>query len=186
MREFTKSMMRFTWSMTVFGTKQMFDLIRSQGRGEKLRETTDAFDQVTHAAESEMEDVTKSVFQFGDSIQKNMVDIMFGMNPFKNSGPDNMEGMVTNMCRQSADTMRKGMNFMQQSASSISQSVQEAGASAGNSGTSSASGWGPMPTSSGSGDSQTQPPPTATGFASSTGVGWGPMPTQSSEPKSKK
>ena len=72
MREFTKSMMRFTWSMTVFGTKQMFDMIRSQGSGEKLHETTDAFDHVTRAAEGEMADVTKSVFQFGDNIQKNM------------------------------------------------------------------------------------------------------------------
>ena len=98
MREFTKSMMRFTWSMTVFGTKQMFDLFRSQGRGEKLHETTEAFDHVTNAAEGEMEDVTKSVFQMGDNLQKNMVDMMFGMTPFRNSGQDNLDGMMSNMC----------------------------------------------------------------------------------------
>ncbi len=179
-------MMRFTWSMTVFGTKQMFDLVRSQGRGEKLNETTDAFDNVTHAAEGEMEDVTKSVFHFGDNLQKNMVDMMFGMIPFGNSERRNLDGMVGSMVRQTADAMRQGVNLVQQSASTISNVVQDAGASAGQSQTAS-SGWGPPPGSSGGAGSQpTQPPTQPTGSPSSQGAGWGPMPTQNSDPNAKK
>lgn len=181
MREFTKSMMRFTWSMTVFGTKQMVDLFRSQGRGDKLHDTAEAFDHVTNAAESEMEDITKSVFQMGDNLQKNMVDMMFGMTPFRNSGQGNLDGMMSNMVRQSADTMRKGVNFMQQSASTISNAVQDAGAPS----ETATPGWGPTQAGSGRTEPHSQPPP-RTDSASSKGVGWGPMPTQSSDPKTRK
>lgn len=188
MREFAKSMMRFTWSMTVFGTKQMFDLVRSQGRGEKMRETTDAFDNVTQATEGEMEDVTKSLFHFGDNLQKNMVDIMFSMMPFGNSGQKSVDGVMGNMFRQTADAMRKGMNLAQQSANSITNVVQDAGQPAAHSQNTS-SGWGPPPSSGSSGNAgnrQTQTPPPPSGSHSSTRSGWGPMPTPSSAPNAKK
>lgn len=157
--------------------------MRSRGRGDKLRETTDAFDNVTHAAEGEMEDVTKSVFQFGDNLQKSMVDVMFGMIPFMNGGQNNPEALMTGMFRQSADAMRKGIDLVQKSAGSIGNVVQNATTQ--NSAQAS-SGWGPVPNGNGNGNTQHQSPPQTAPNTPTREAGWGPMPSQSSDPNKKK
>ena len=71
---------------------------------------------------------------------------------------------------------------MQQSASTISNVVQNAGAPS----ETATPGWGPTQASGGRSEPHTQPPPPPTDSASSKGVGWGPMPTQSSDPKTGK
>lgn len=186
MREFTKSMMSFSWAMTVFGTQQMLDIVRSQGRAENLHEVTEAFDSVTHTAEGEMSDMMKTMFNAGNNMQKSMVNIMMCMIPF-GTGQDGVGKMVSNIGQQSADAMRQGVRAMQQAVGSVSQTVQSAATSA-TSATGASSGWGPMPASSSS-----QPPPNpgstsapSASSSASSGVGWGPMPTQSADPKAKK
>jgi hypothetical protein len=183
MREFTKSMMSFSWAMTVFGTQQMLDIVRSQGRAENLHEVTEAFDNVTHAAEGEMGEMMKTMFNAGNSMQKNMLDMMMGMMSFGGMGQNGMGKMMANIGQQSADAMRQGMRVAQQAVGTVSQTVQSAASTAAKS-----SGWGPMPAS---GSSQPPPSPTSASAPSasssaSSSVGWGPMPTQSADPKAKK
>lgn len=190
MRDFTKSMLRFSWAMTLFGTQQMFDLARSQGDSEQLNSSKEAFDQVTQATVDEMENITKSAFQIGDGLQRSMVDLMFGMASCGSSGEGSLDRMMTDIGRQSASAMRQGIRSVQQTANSMSQTMNTAGATATNAGSSSSSGWGPMPASSGAGFAQE--PPTATGGTTdsttntteSSGGGWGPVPRQNTDSKS--
>ena len=70
MRELTKSMLRFTWSMSVFGLAQSAQLLAP-------RQAAAAFDDVTRRTEEQLGSFTRSVFNAGDRVQRGLVDLAF-------------------------------------------------------------------------------------------------------------
>ena len=70
MREFTKSMMSYTWAMSLFGVQQMFNALRPSKAAE-------SFDHVTEATEEELGRSLQSAFRAGDDLQRRLLDIMF-------------------------------------------------------------------------------------------------------------
>jgi hypothetical protein len=75
MREFTKSMMSYTWAMSLFGVQQMVNVFRPS-------KAVESFDHVTEATEEQFGDALKAAFRAGDNVQRGMVDLTFGVFTF--------------------------------------------------------------------------------------------------------
>jgi len=118
MRDLAKSMMSFTWAMSLFGVKQMTDAV-IPGR---MNSAADAFQPVTKATIDTFGSTLKAAYQAGDALQRGVVDMMFGML----SGRWNWNQFLSPEARQQAAT--------------AAQQAAEAAAT----GTSD-QGWGPVP-----------------------------------------
>jgi len=78
MRELAKSMMSYSWAMSVFGMQQAINLMTpSQGNGQ-CGKATGAFQNVTDATTKTFDNGMRQAFQTGDSVQAAMIDAMFG------------------------------------------------------------------------------------------------------------
>ena len=81
MRKWTKSMGSFSWAMWLFGLRQLFGMLTSSGgRGRRARDRGEegAFDSVTRVLEEQLGQVLRTVFQAGDRVIRNVVDMTFG------------------------------------------------------------------------------------------------------------
>jgi hypothetical protein len=76
MRDITKSMLSYTWAVSMFGVQQAANMFRG-GRQQGSR-ATDAFDDITGAVTEQFDDTFKAAFRAGDSVQRGLVDLMFG------------------------------------------------------------------------------------------------------------
>ena len=68
MWDFTQSMLRFSWAMSLFGVQQMANLV-SPSKAAK------AFDDVARAAEGELGSVLRETYRAGDALQRSLVDM---------------------------------------------------------------------------------------------------------------
>jgi hypothetical protein len=170
MREFTKSMMSYTWAMSMFGVQQMVNLLTPQG-GRENHPATDAFNNVSQCTTDEMGDAMRAAFRLGDNIQRGLVDMTFGVMSLgaanRGGRQDGRSGSTSgggrqwgggftqqaaNVGQQTAEAFRQGMGAMGQAAGAAGQAAGGA-----------ASGWGRGGDGPQAGPAQT---------------GWGPMPSQ--------
>ncbi|MCP4657112.1 MAG: hypothetical protein GY856_17020 [bacterium] len=70
MYELTKSMMRFSWAMSMLGVRQMTNVFSKDG----WDNSTEAMNAVSVAAAGHMGDTVHSVYDAGDQFQSGMVD----------------------------------------------------------------------------------------------------------------
>lgn len=78
MRELTKSMASFSWALSLFGLEQMSKLL-TPGAESNSRPSLDTVTQLT---ERQLGSTMRSAFRTGDSLQRGMIDLMFGfLNP---------------------------------------------------------------------------------------------------------
>jgi len=74
-RDLLKSMLRFTWGMSLFGARQM----RSMTEGpDGMRRAGEAFRDVTRAAEEELGEPLGRLFHEADRLQREALDTLFG------------------------------------------------------------------------------------------------------------
>src|SRR5687767_2703613 len=88
MRDLTKSMMSFSWAMSLFGLRQMTCMLNPQSWGN----TAATFENVTRSTEDQLGPTTQSIFRAGDSLQRGMVDMMFSLFTFGAWGSDRGRG----------------------------------------------------------------------------------------------
>ena len=143
MREFTKSILSFSWVTSLFGIQQAANLL-SPAKAAK------AFDTVTEATEAQFADVLKTTFNAGDKLQRSAVDLTLGMFTGEALNPNNWMRMASDAAKQSLEAVTKGaqevMSTAQQAASTAT--AQGSGSASGTGSASTASqrqGWGPMP-----------------------------------------
>lgn len=72
MKELTKSLTSFSWAMSLFGAKQLLNMMNPA-------KATRAFQSVTDATEGHLDEGLRSAFKTGDRLQRSMVDAAFGM-----------------------------------------------------------------------------------------------------------
>jgi hypothetical protein len=193
MREFTKSMMSYTWAMSLFGVQQMFNSLRPS-------KATESFDNVTEATEEEFGDALKATFRAGDNLQKGMVDLTFSFftfGMFNRGGGSRGTTTTSDIGQQSAEAFRQGIRAVGQTADAIGQTVQGAAQTVQSAVSATADaarqgvGWAAAATNAGGDTRSARPAPSSTaqpgrppgaGGASGGqgGSGWGPMPSQSS------
>jgi hypothetical protein len=78
MREFTKSTISFSWVLSLFGLKQMANMLAPPQQGGD-HPATNAFDEVTRCASDQLGQTLRATFQAGDRAQRGLVDMMFGL-----------------------------------------------------------------------------------------------------------
>jgi hypothetical protein len=101
LRDLTKSMLSFSWGMSLFGTKQLVNLLTPE------RAST-AFDAVTRATEAQLGDVLKGAFRAGDQLQKGLVDMTFGVLTLEAFNPSQMMKMASDTMRQTMGAPAQG------------------------------------------------------------------------------
>lgn len=179
MREFTKSMMSYTWAMSVFGVQQMFGVFNPA-------KAAQSFDSVTKATEEELGGALKAAFHAGDNMQKGLVDVTFGVLTLGTPGCGGTNA-TAGVAQQTGEVLRQGGRVVGQAVESITQTVQSA-TSAGTGAAQQSGGWAATPSMSrnpkGPPPNQpaTGPRPATPGGAPGGGQqGWGPMPAQGSQ-----
>jgi hypothetical protein len=148
MREFTKSMMSYTWAMSMFGVQQVFNLLAPQQDGNQTVKAAEAFDNVTNATVETLDNTLGAAFRAGDDLQKGMLDLMFGGFSGGGFNPDRWVRMGSDVMHQMSDlgmsTARSAADCSTRSAGQASpasdDSTQPGGPAAQQTG-----GWGPMP-----------------------------------------
>ena len=134
MREFTKSMVSFSWAMSLFGIQQVANVFTRPDPNRPKHKTTEAFDSVTQSTEAQLGDILKETFKAGDKLQRQMVGMMFGSFMPRGMNPGQMMGMASDTMRTASGCCGQGR---QGSSDGMGQEPK---------------GWGPMP--SGMGDSK--------------------------------
>src|SRR5947209_14603370 len=180
MREFTKSMMSYTWAMSLFGVQQMANAFRPS-------KATESFDNVTKATRDEFGEALRATFRAGDNLQRGLVDLTFGVFTFGMFDRRGASGATSDVGRQSAEALRQGMRVAGQAADAVGQTVQGAAsyaADAARQGVGWAGARGAATDASARGDTPAgaggAPGAQASGASSGQSQGWGPMRSQSS------
>ena len=78
MRELLKSMFRFSWAMSLFGANSMGNLLVAADQNSPKGRAARSLDAVSEAAEKQLGGGLRSLFQAGDSLQREMVDMVVG------------------------------------------------------------------------------------------------------------
>src|SRR5215471_11572194 len=131
-RDLTKSMLSFSWAMSLFGVEQLANTLIPQTPSQPNHRATTAFNTVTQVTEEQLSGMFKGVFRAGDQLQRGMVDLMFGMLSLETFNPSQMMRMTSDMMRQTTGAF--GQSFQKSSSGPQPQT-----------------GWGPMPSPSSSG-----------------------------------
>lgn len=76
MRELTKSMLRFSWALPLFGIRQMSYL--ALPTDVNVAKATQAFEALTDAARRELGQALADLYKTGDQLQTELVDAMTG------------------------------------------------------------------------------------------------------------
>jgi hypothetical protein len=162
-RELTKSVLSFSWALSLLGIKQVVNLGRSGQNG------GDPFGPVTQVAVTQLDESMKGIFRSGDNLQSRMVDVAFAsLNPANWLNPSSWAniGNLANPANgvNPASWIRSAVNFAQgnsggccgkpsgdagQTWTASPSPGAASGPSSGNnvpvSNASPAAGWGPMP-----------------------------------------
>jgi haloalkane dehalogenase len=78
MREFTKNLFSFSWAMSLFGLKQLGNVLNPQESLRGAPNAAQSFDSVTDAVVDQFGRTLKQTFEVGDKVQGEIVDLMFG------------------------------------------------------------------------------------------------------------
>src|ERR1043166_7779806 len=99
-RDLTKSVVSFSWAMSLFGVEQLTNTLMPQGPSQPTHKARAAFNAVTQATEEQLSGVLKGVFKAGDQLQRGMVDLMFGCLSLEAFNPSQMMRMTSDTMRQ--------------------------------------------------------------------------------------
>ena len=81
LNDVSKSMIRFSWVMPLFGVQQFANLLRIRDPRQAVDDTTGALDAVAQAAAGQLSGLTQEFFHAGDTFQKQLLDTMFQVFP---------------------------------------------------------------------------------------------------------
>lgn len=78
MQEMLKSLMSFSWAMSLFGVKQLQNVMASQSSTLPTPRAIEAFQTVTRSTEEQLNDSFREAFRTGDKQQRDVIDRVFG------------------------------------------------------------------------------------------------------------
>jgi len=97
MWELPKSVLSFSWAMSLFGVQQMANLFAPS-------KATKAFEDVTQATEAELSDVLRAAFRAGNTLQRGVVDLTFGAFTGQVLDPSRWTARPSDVTQRSAST----------------------------------------------------------------------------------
>jgi len=108
-QDLTKSLIGFSWGMTLFGAHQATNLFMLQNPSQSMHSTAAAFDAVTQAAEEQLSDILKGAFKAGDQLQRGAVDMASGFITLDALNPSQLLQMASQLMQQSTGMLSPGM-----------------------------------------------------------------------------
>lgn len=106
MRDLTKSFTSFSWAMTLFGLDQLRHLIADDDSGKRRERIGGDLDAMTSAAKDRLSERNASMFDAGNTLQSDMVDLTFDIFRGEELKPRKMLDRAADFVEESADTLR--------------------------------------------------------------------------------
>jgi len=110
MRELTKSMIRFSWAMSLFGIKQMSSLLRKPNPDLPISPASSALDSITAAAERKLGNGYHAAFRAGDHLQRGLVDAAASVLTAESFEPSRAARIAQDGLRKSAEAVREAVS----------------------------------------------------------------------------
>lgn len=109
MREVAKSMIRFSWAMSLFGLEQIGNVLRERKDEDESREKriSDALDSVSEATDRSFAERMHDLFEAGDRLQQEMVDLVFDVLDSDSIKPERVMDRAAEAAERSADRLRE-------------------------------------------------------------------------------
>ena len=109
MRELTKSFFSFSWTMSLFGLEQLTNLLSEERSGNRRERMAEAFDKVTEATVEQFGKRATSLYESGDKLQRETIDLMFDMSRPEELKPSKVVDRAADLVEDAADAMRDAM-----------------------------------------------------------------------------
>jgi hypothetical protein len=106
MREFTKSILSLSLGMSLFGVKQLANVLSSSDSYQLTSRVAAAGNAVTHTSEEQFDAAIREAFQAGDQLQRDIVDLLFGVLTLEACTPRRITKVTFDMLQQSAEIGR--------------------------------------------------------------------------------
>jgi lysophospholipase L1-like esterase len=113
MRDLTKSMIRFSWAMSLYGMDRMREVVEAppeaEDSGQRSREGrgADSLDSLSEATGERLRERTRRVYEAGDRLQAEMVDLFFDAAEPVREGMEHLFENAADWAERSAKAMRK-------------------------------------------------------------------------------
>ena len=113
MRDLTKSMVRLSWAMSLYGLDRMREVVEkeSPAEGEAARGTESrsahSLDSLSEATGERLRGRTRRVFEAGDRLQTEMVDLFFDAAEPARKGFEHLFDSAADWAERSAEALRK-------------------------------------------------------------------------------
>jgi hypothetical protein len=105
-RELAKSIGRFSWAISLFGTQQMLNLVRRPPAGAQDPAAA-GFGSVTQAAGGQLGGALRNAFEAGEQVQRSAIDLAFGVMTGEALNPNRFVALSTPVVRQSMAAIRR-------------------------------------------------------------------------------
>ena len=109
MRDLTKSFFSFSWTMSLFGLEQMTNILSEERSGNRRERIARAFDAVRDATVGQLGKRTKSLYESGDKLQRETVDLMFDLSRPEELKPRKVVDRAADLVESTADAMRDAL-----------------------------------------------------------------------------
>jgi len=106
MRELAKSMFKFSLAMSVFGLEQFGNLVSEKRSGSRRQRMSDDLDSVAQATRERFTERMKTVYESGDRLQNEMVDLAFDFLKQDNWKPGKVLDRTADLMKETADALR--------------------------------------------------------------------------------
>lgn len=106
-RDLTKSLLSFSWGMSLFSVQQVANLLTPQSPSQPTHTTKASFDAVTQTTEEQLGNALKGVFKAGDQLQKGVVELAFSFFTLEAFNPSRMMQMTSEMVQQTSEAFRQ-------------------------------------------------------------------------------
>jgi hypothetical protein len=106
MDELVKSIISFSWAMSLFGIKQLANTVTPRDPSQGMNRAANAFHSVTRATEEQLGDLMSEAFGYGDRMQRGVIDLAYSILTFDDLTPRRMVKVTVDAMQLSADAFK--------------------------------------------------------------------------------
>jgi hypothetical protein len=106
MRDLTKSFFSFSWTMSLLGLEQLTNLLSEDRSGNRRERMAKAFDAVTDATVEQLGTRTTKLYESGDKLQRETIDLMFDLSRPEELKPSKVVDRAADLVESTADALR--------------------------------------------------------------------------------
>lgn len=104
MRELVKSLSSLSWALSLFGARQVLDVVRGPRAGTDPW-SAESLGAVTQAAEGTLDGFFQRTFEAGDQVQRSAVDLAFSLASREALEPNRIVALSSQFLRQSSSAL---------------------------------------------------------------------------------